>query len=42
MELMGEVLQETLLNDKPFWLCPSCKQLKTGFARRGLKTGFLL
>ena len=23
MELMGEVLQETLLNDKPFWLCPS-------------------
>ena len=23
MELMGEVLQETLLSDKPFWLCPS-------------------
>ena len=23
MELMGEVLQETLLNDKPFWLHPS-------------------
>ena len=23
MELMGEVLQETLLNDKPFWLRPS-------------------
>ena len=23
MELMGEVLQETLSNDKPFWLCPS-------------------
>ena len=23
MELMGEVLQETLSSDKPFWLCPS-------------------
>ena len=23
MELMGEVLQETLSNDKPFWLHPS-------------------
>ena len=23
MELMGEVLQETLSNNKPFWLCPS-------------------
>ena len=23
MELTGEVLQETLSNDKPFWLCPS-------------------
>ena len=23
MELMGEVLQETLLSDKPFWLRPS-------------------
>ena len=23
MELMGEVLQETLSNDKPFWLCAS-------------------
>ena len=23
MELMGEVLQETLSNDNPFWLCPS-------------------
>ena len=23
MELMGEVLKETLLSDKPFWLCPS-------------------
>ena len=22
-ELMGEVLQETLSNDNPFWLCPS-------------------
>ena len=22
-ELMGEVLQETLLSDNPFWLCPS-------------------
>ena len=23
MELMGEVLEETLLSDKPFWLRPS-------------------
>ena len=23
MESMGEVLQETLLSDKPRWLCPS-------------------
>ena len=23
VELMGEVLQETLSSDKPFWLCPS-------------------
>ena len=23
MELMGEVLEETLSSDKPFWLCPS-------------------
>ena len=23
IELMGEVLQETLSSDKPFWLCPS-------------------
>ena len=24
MELMGEILQETLSSDKPFWLHPSC------------------
>ena len=31
MELMGEVLQEILLSDKPFWLCPSFLMGCTGF-----------
>ena len=32
MELMGEVLQETLLSDKPFWLHPSFLMGCIGFA----------
>ena len=32
MELMGEVLQETLSSDKPFWLCPSYLMGCIGFA----------
>ena len=32
MELMGEVLQETLSNDKPFWLHPSFLIGCIGFA----------
>ena len=31
MELMGEVLQETLSSDKPFWLCPSFLMVCIGF-----------
>ena len=31
MELMGEALQETLLSDKPFWLCPSFMMGCIGF-----------
>ena len=32
MELMGEVLQESLSSDKPFWLCPSFLMGCIGFA----------
>ena len=43
MELMGEVLQETLSNDKPFWLRPSflCKVLLLTFRWSGFFECFL-
>ena len=38
MELMGEVLQETLLSDKPFWLCPSFMMGCIGFVASIMST----
>ena len=38
MELMGEVLQETLLSDKPFWLCPSFVMGCIGFVASIMST----
>ena len=38
MELMGEVLQETLLSDKPFWLCPSFLMGCIGFVASIMST----
>ena len=38
MELMGEVLQETLSSDKPFWLCPSFLMGCIGFVASIMST----
>ena len=38
MELMGEVLQETLSSDKPFWLCPSLAMGSIGFVASIMST----
>ena len=38
MELMGEVLQETLSSDKPFWLCPSFVMGCIGFVASIMST----
>ena len=38
MELMGEVLQETLLSDKPFWLHPSFVMGCIGFVASIIST----
>ena len=38
MELMGEVLQETLTSDKPFWLCPSFLMGCIGFVASIIST----
>ena len=38
MELMGEVLQETLSSDKPFWLCPSFMMGCIGFVASIMST----
>ena len=38
MELMGEVLQDTLSSDKPFWLCPSFLMGCIGFVTSIMST----